>query len=363
LNRSRRLLALIAAMLLVGTLGVAGTVSAAVNSVTPSTNDINRANGWAHVDVTVGAGSATLTFITTRNFLSCFEVRTDGDTSEVLTENGGVNYNTDVHDGLYPYYCVRNSTMTATVSATSYVEVRMVFGAERDERFDWTRFDVLPKCTPTGFMRDGHNLTAYLVNPTSPVTGNVDATTCNIGVYFGPGHTGSVHDATVFGANYYGVVANAANVNVTDSTVRDIGESPLNGAQHGIGVFYTTINQDGSSTGSAATGTLSGSTITGYQKGGVVVSGPGAAVTVADNTVTGAGPVAFIAQNGIQVSYGATALVTGNTVSGNAYTPRAWVACGLLWYQADGVRANRNHVAGNEMNLCNVGKGGGQFNP
>ena len=128
-------------------------------------------------------------------------------------------------------------------------------------------------------------------------------------------------------------------------------------------MFYTTINQDGSSTGSAATGTLSGSTITGYQKGGVVVSGHGAAVTVANNIVTGAGPVKFIAQNGIQVSYGATALVTGNTVSGNAYTPRAWVACGLLWYQADGVRANRNHVAGNEMNVCNVGKGGGQFNP
>jgi hypothetical protein len=27
------------------------------------------------------------------------------------------------------------------------------------------------------------------------------------------------------------------------------------------------------------------------------------------------------------------------------------------------VRANRNHVAGNEMNVCNVGKGGGQFKP
>ena len=32
--------------------GMIGTASgAAVNAVTPSTNDINRTNGWAHVDV------------------------------------------------------------------------------------------------------------------------------------------------------------------------------------------------------------------------------------------------------------------------------------------------------------------------
>lgn len=366
MNRSRKLISLVVASLLIGALGMASTAAAAVNSVTPSTNDINRTLGWAHVDANLDVpGEATLTFISTRSFYSCFEVRTDGDTSQVLAENGGANYNPLVTDGLYPYWCQNNSTETVTVSANSYVEVRMVFGAEADERFDWTRFDVLPvpKCTPTGFMRDGHDLTAYIVNPAVPVTGTVDATTCNIGVYYGPGHSGSVDGAEVFGANYYGVVANAADVDVTDSTIHDIGEQPLNGSQHGVGVFYTTSNQDGSPTGDAATGTLSGSTIAGYQKGGVVVSGDGAAVTVENNTVTGAGPVDWIAQNGIQVSYGATALVTGNTVSGNAYTPKAWVACGLLWYQAAGVRAYRNHVAGNEVNVCNVGKGGGQFKP
>ena len=43
-------------------------------------------------------------------------------------------------------------------------------------------------CTPTGLMRDGINLTAALVNPSGPVTGTVNATGCNIGVYYGPGH-------------------------------------------------------------------------------------------------------------------------------------------------------------------------------
>ncbi len=119
--------------------------STGVNAVTPSTNDINRTNSWAHVDqLSQGVGTTDLQFISTRGFYSCFEYRTDGDTSQVLSENGGVNYNTDITDGLYPYVCENNSNEILTIPANEYVEVRMVFGAERDERFDWTRFDVLP---------------------------------------------------------------------------------------------------------------------------------------------------------------------------------------------------------------------------
>jgi hypothetical protein len=120
-----------------------------------------------------------------------------------------------------------------------------------------------------------------------------------------------VSGAEVFGVNYYAVVINAAMVNVTDAKIHDISESPLNGTQHGVGVLYTTVDQAGATTGSKATGTLSGTTITNYQKNGVVVSGAGAAATVQNNTVTGQGPVTSIAQNGIQGSYGASASVTG----------------------------------------------------
>lgn len=116
-------------------------VSAAVNSVTPSTNDINRTNGWAHVDqLTKEVGTTSLQFISTRGFYSCFEYRTDGDTSQKISD---INYNSAVTDGLYPYYCQNNNSSTHAITANQYVEVRMVFGAEKDERFDWTRFDVL----------------------------------------------------------------------------------------------------------------------------------------------------------------------------------------------------------------------------
>lgn len=123
---------------------------AEINAVTPSTNDANRTNGWAHVDqLSLGIGTTDLQFISTRAFYSCFEYRSDGDTSQVLAQNGGNNYNPAVTDGLYPYVCQNNNSQTLTIPANEYVEVRMVFGAETDERFDWTRFEVLAPPTPT----------------------------------------------------------------------------------------------------------------------------------------------------------------------------------------------------------------------
>ncbi len=79
-------------------------------------------------------------------------------------------------------------------------------------------------CTPTGFVRDGINLTAAQIGGT--VTGALDATGCDIGVY----NPTSVTNATSHGADYFGVVVNGvANVNVTNSKVHDIGDDPFNG--------------------------------------------------------------------------------------------------------------------------------------
>ncbi len=239
-----------------------------------------------------------------------------------------------------------------------------------NSRVNSSTYGYEPKCTPTGFIRDGIDLTAAQLG--GSVTGTLDATTCNIGVYFDASHPatgGGVTGADIFGANYYGVVVNAAAVNVTNSTIHDIGETPLNGSQHGVGVLYTTINQAGTSTGPSATGTLSGTAISKYQKNGVVISGAGAVVTVNNNTVTGEGPVNYIAQNGIQISFGASARLVNNDVSLNNYTPSKVTACGLLIYKAGGVsgatkagisyiRAD-NNFHNNETDICNFGKGGG----
>ena len=223
---------------------------------------------------------------------------------------------------------------------------------------------VTPTCIQTGFFRDGINMTTAIINPGSAVTGAVDATGCNIGVYFGPGHMGSVTGANVHGANYYGVVAQQAAVDVTNSSVHDIGEVPLNGAQHGNAIYYATVDNGSASAqpacmSGATTGTVSGNTVTHYQKGGIVVSCAGSNVAVSNNTVTGEGDVTYIAQNGIQVSSGATGSVTCNTVSGNEYSGPS---SGGDWYanvQSTGILLNDAAgpitVSGNTVSTNDIG--------
>ena len=73
-------------------------------------------------------------------------------------------------------------------------------------------------------------------------------------------------DADISGATWYGVVADGADVTVTGSQIHDIGENPLNGAQHGNPIFY--IN--------GASGTISGNKVYDFQKNGITVSGKAA---------------------------------------------------------------------------------------
>jgi hypothetical protein len=132
---------------------VAGPALAVVNSVFPSTNDANRSLGWAHVNqVSVGDGAMTLEVVNPRGFASCFEFRSDGDTSERIVPT---HFNPAVTDGLYPFACVNNRTQLRTLAAERYVEVRLAFGAETDERFDWTRFDLVQDPETKADCKDG----------------------------------------------------------------------------------------------------------------------------------------------------------------------------------------------------------------
>jgi hypothetical protein len=122
-------------------------------------------------------------------------------------------------------------------------------------------------CTPTGFVRDTMDLTAAMINPLTTVSGTVDATGCNIGVYYSPGTTGSVNNAEIYGANYFGIVNNGGNVTISNSRIHDIGESPFNGTQHGVGIYFADA--------SSATGSITNNSVYRYQKGGIVVNGVG----------------------------------------------------------------------------------------
>jgi hypothetical protein len=176
-----------------------------------------------------------------------------------------------------------------------------------------------PTCTATGFVRDSINLTAARINPPGTVSGDVDATGCNIGIYYSSGH-GRVSFANVHGANYYGIVNNGAQVEIQNSNISDIGEKPFNGTQHGVAIYFAF--------GSNSKGDIHDNIISNYQKGGIVVNGPLATSGIRQNIVLGLGPVDFIAQNGIQAGYGARTEIEQNLVVGNSYTGANQAASG-----------------------------------
>ena len=77
--------------------------------------------------------------------------------------------------------------------------------------------------------------------------------------------------------------------------------------------------------------------------------------TIIGNTVTGSGPIDYIAQNGIVVLGRRTvAQVEGNTVSGNDYTAGRHVATGILVIDATVTIDRKNTLSGNEVDIYNA---------
>ena len=150
------------------------------------------------------------------------------------------------------------------------------------------------------------------------------------------------------------VVRDGANANIHDNTVQDVRDSTFSGCQNGIAILVG--RNSWTTTGTA---TIANNTIVGYQKGGIVVDNTGSSATITNNIVTGAGTTDVTAQNGIQISRGATATLSGNTVTGNSYykasdTTYSWGAAGLLLYQAGAVSlTGGNTITGNDQNISN----------
>jgi filamentous hemagglutinin family protein len=148
-------------------------------------------------------------------------------------------------------------------------------------------------------------------------------------------------------------VRDGAHANIHDNKLIDMRESAaLSGNQRGIGIFVGRALL-----GTSGTALIERNIITGYQKGGIVVDGPGSQATIRGNTITGEGPTNVTAQNGIQASRGASADISGNDVSGNDYTPASDDATGILIFTpganlAQGtITVGPNNVHDNEVGI------------
>jgi nitrous oxidase accessory protein NosD len=186
--------------------------------------------------------------------------------------------------------------------------------------------------------------TAYEASNNERVTGTIDATGCDIGVYVPVGVKNVKVSATIHDANQYGVFNNG-HAKVDGSEIYNIGNHvgsvfTPNGAQTGVGVYFYN-----------ATGSVVDSNIHDYQKGGIVINVDSKA-NVTNNTIAGFDSVPFIAQNGIQFGYGATGNAMNNSVTGNWYSGANWASTGILLFETDKVT-----IQGNTVEDCQIGVG------
>ena len=121
----------------------------------------------------------------------------------------------------------------------------------------------------------------------------------------------------------------------------------------GLGIF---VQSAGLSTPAGVT--IKNSTFYGYQKNGITANETGTTVIVRGNSIFGAGPI-NIAQNGIQVGYGATGTVQNNTVADDLFNgnPAEGVGSGILILDSGDMSIRGNSVTTTQYGIAVVTDG------
>ena len=155
--------------------------------------------------------------------------------------------------------------------------------------------------------------------------------------------------------NFWGVVYQNASGSITDNSVVNFTPSTTfsGGNNNDAGIYVQ------SSTGSSVV-TVAGNTVSGYQKNGITCNDAHTACTVKGNVVTGAGPISTEAQNGIQLGFGATGSVSGNTVADDNCTASSSIgtASGILIIQASDTSVTGNSVSDSQQAIVLQSFGG-----
>jgi hypothetical protein len=153
---------------------------------------------------------------------------------------------------------------------------------------------------------------------------------------------GSANGLSSCATNLEGIYFQNSSGSVMNNAVRNQILDPADlGCEGGLA-----INVEGN-TGTSAV-TVSNNSVHNYQKNGITAdglgSGTGPTVSVTGNTVIGIGPNPSIAQNGIQIGFGATGSVQNNRVADDIYTGSSAQGSGILIYASENVTASNNTV-------------------
>ncbi len=178
----------------------------------------------------------------------------------------------------------------------------------------------------------------------------------------------NIMDLTVDGAGkgnsnvaFLGIAYHNASGTVSGNDIVGVRDTPFDGSGYGVSMYG--FNDDAVS----RTLHVSGNHMSDYGKNGMAFAGEGLTADVTGNVVTGFGPTALLAQNGIQIGFGAGGTIMSNTVSGNVWTgtgsgdnnpltdPEADGAAGVLLYgPGAAVEIGGNTLTANQFGIWTV---------
>jgi hypothetical protein len=137
--------------------------------------------------------------------------------------------------------------------------------------------------------------------------------------------------------------------------------SGLETCPSGIGVFAQSGAEQGVTPGARLT--VANSSIHAYQRAGIIGNEQGTVLTAIGNAITGLGPTPNLPQSGVQIGFGATGQVVGNTIINHIYTPCnaqgncPQVSTSVLAIEADNVKVLGNTVGRSQINIFQAGNG------
>jgi hypothetical protein len=173
---------------------------------------------------------------------------------------------------------------------------------------------------------------------------------------------GSANGISGCGTGLVGVFYRNASGVANAVTAKNLQYGPgLETCPSGIGVFAQSGAEQGVTPGARLT--VANSSIHAYQRAGIIGNEQGTVLTAIGNAITGLGPTPNLPQSGVQIGFGATGQVVGNTIINHIYTPCnaqgncPQVSTSVLAIEADNVKVLGNTLGRSQINIFQTGNG------
>jgi parallel beta-helix repeat protein len=167
--------------------------------------------------------------------------------------------------------------------------------------------------------------------------------------------------------NLVGIYYQDATGSIRNVVTRNQTSVPPNGCAQGtgMGIFVQSGISLMTQAAGTSTVTVQNSSVHDFQKNGITGNEVGTALTVSSNEVRGLGPTNGASENGVQLGFGATGRVNGNTIIDEIWAPDTSAdsgdaATGILIFDVAGASVVNNHVGNTQFGIAVAGDTNGE---